>query len=372
MDRSRRKICERSTKIGPVRVIASLHLISSRIKGAIPKYPGDPPLPPLRGSNDEDEEGEDQDFIDDLIRKAAERRKTFVSDMAPAATFGISYYIFYRELLYFHFTKQFLSHPILIELLVYIPQKHTFLSIGAIPACSKFRVILKMSDIAAVLSNIEDLTIASEALFEVFFDNASAEETLFSETVWLQALFKLLKKFSWGIDKRHEISPPEAIPNFKVGDIVEARYQARQNWYAATIVAVAEDQSTFNVDYDDGEKETGVARELIRFPMPTDIDTSESFTLQMKKALQTMNNLYLNEVFTSSRIALQMSSVVYRNAAIKMISETLRSDETMRNPVMQVYIWVKGSEIGFIFYDMELEQVHVIQQKDPAAQSVRI
>lgn len=91
MDRSRRKLCERSAKIGPVRVIASLHLTSPRIKGPIPKYAGDPPLPPLRDSNDDDGEGEDQDFIDDLIQKAAERRKAFVGDMAPSATFGIPY-----------------------------------------------------------------------------------------------------------------------------------------------------------------------------------------------------------------------------------------------------------------------------------------
>ena len=40
MDRSRKKLCERSTKIGPVRVVATLFQTSTRIKGSIPKYPG--------------------------------------------------------------------------------------------------------------------------------------------------------------------------------------------------------------------------------------------------------------------------------------------------------------------------------------------
>ncbi|KAJ1453684.1 hypothetical protein M885DRAFT_273210 [Pelagophyceae sp. CCMP2097] len=56
---------------------------------------------------------------------------------------------------------------------------------------------------------------------------------------------------------------PTAANDLAVGDAVEARYRGKGKYYPGRIGAVGGD-GTFNVDYDDGEKETGVGRDLIR------------------------------------------------------------------------------------------------------------
>ena len=48
-----------------------------------------------------------------------------------------------------------------------------------------------------------------------------------------------------------------------VGTKVEARYQERAKWYAGTITRVRLN-GTFDIDYDDGEKEMGVKKEMVR------------------------------------------------------------------------------------------------------------
>ena len=47
-----------------------------------------------------------------------------------------------------------------------------------------------------------------------------------------------------------------------VGTRVEARYKGKKKYYPGKIAARSGD--TYDIDYDDGEKESGVARNLIR------------------------------------------------------------------------------------------------------------
>jgi hypothetical protein len=49
----------------------------------------------------------------------------------------------------------------------------------------------------------------------------------------------------------------------KVGDKVEARFQGRSKWFKATIIQ-SHAYGTFDVEYEDGDRETNVAAELIR------------------------------------------------------------------------------------------------------------
>ena len=49
----------------------------------------------------------------------------------------------------------------------------------------------------------------------------------------------------------------------KEGALVEARYRGRSRYYPGKITRERRD-GTFDIDYDDGEKETGVSRDLIR------------------------------------------------------------------------------------------------------------
>eukprot|EP01041_Mallomonas_annulata_P010349 gene10349-21588_t len=50
---------------------------------------------------------------------------------------------------------------------------------------------------------------------------------------------------------------------FNVGDRVEVRYKGEEMYYLANIIARNLDD-TFDIEYDDGEKETGVSKDLIR------------------------------------------------------------------------------------------------------------
>ncbi len=49
---------------------------------------------------------------------------------------------------------------------------------------------------------------------------------------------------------------------FELGDKVEARYRGRDKWYPGKISRVRAN-GTFDVNYDDGEKEQGVSRDCI-------------------------------------------------------------------------------------------------------------
>ena len=48
----------------------------------------------------------------------------------------------------------------------------------------------------------------------------------------------------------------------EVGQTIEAKYRGKKKYYPGKIAARSGD--TYDIDYDDGEKESGVARNLIR------------------------------------------------------------------------------------------------------------
>ncbi|KAL7678652.1 hypothetical protein Plhal304r1_c096g0173721 [Plasmopara halstedii] len=50
---------------------------------------------------------------------------------------------------------------------------------------------------------------------------------------------------------------------FKEGDKVEAQYKGKSRFYSG-VISRCRLNGTYDIDYDDGEKETGVAFELIR------------------------------------------------------------------------------------------------------------
>ena len=71
------------------------------------------------------------------------------------------------------------------------------------------------------------------------------------------------------------VSPP-AAPKFAVGDRVEARFEGKATYYAGKITEVT--GSTYSIAYDDGDRETNVAEDLIRVyaePQKTEDDYSE-------------------------------------------------------------------------------------------------
>ena len=57
-------------------------------------------------------------------------------------------------------------------------------------------------------------------------------------------------------------SPPPAAPKFAVGDRVEARFEGKATYYAGKITEVT--GATYSIAYDDGDRETDVAEDLIR------------------------------------------------------------------------------------------------------------
>ena len=57
-------------------------------------------------------------------------------------------------------------------------------------------------------------------------------------------------------------SPPPAAPKFAVGDRVEARFEGKATYYAGKITEVT--GSTYSIAYDDGDRESNVAEDLIR------------------------------------------------------------------------------------------------------------
>jgi hypothetical protein len=53
------------------------------------------------------------------------------------------------------------------------------------------------------------------------------------------------------------------IQEIKVGSKVEARYKGKSRYYPGRVRRVCSD-GTYDIDYDDGEKETGIDRDLVR------------------------------------------------------------------------------------------------------------
>eukprot|EP00600_Ochromonadales_sp_CCMP1393_P017320 CAMPEP_0175035808 /NCGR_PEP_ID=MMETSP0005-20121125/23433_1 /TAXON_ID=420556 /ORGANISM="Ochromonas sp., Strain CCMP1393" /LENGTH=256 /DNA_ID=CAMNT_0016296923 /DNA_START=1 /DNA_END=769 /DNA_ORIENTATION=+ len=57
---------------------------------------------------------------------------------------------------------------------------------------------------------------------------------------------------------------PKAPHRPGVGDKVEANYRGRGRWYPGVVASDNSDDGTFDIDYDDGEKETSVEPALVR------------------------------------------------------------------------------------------------------------
>ena len=55
---------------------------------------------------------------------------------------------------------------------------------------------------------------------------------------------------------------PPAQPKFAVGDRVEARFEGKATYYAGKITEVT--GATYSIAYDDGDRESDVAEDLIR------------------------------------------------------------------------------------------------------------
>ena len=78
------------------------------------------------------------------------------------------------------------------------------------------------------------------------------------------------KKISWAEFRRVALDGPETVTtpqkqlaNLAVGTRVEARYEAGDEWYAGVIEAAHEDGS-YDVLYDDGDREAHVAADLVK------------------------------------------------------------------------------------------------------------
>ena len=80
---------------------------------------------------------------------------------------------------------------------------------------------------------------------------------------------------------RKYIPPPRVGPEifpveFAKGEKVEVRYRGRERYYPAKIAAVELSRSTYDVNYDDGEKEYSVSVDLIRHKGGSPIKPSRS------------------------------------------------------------------------------------------------
>jgi hypothetical protein len=54
-------------------------------------------------------------------------------------------------------------------------------------------------------------------------------------------------------------------PQLAVGTKIEARLKGKSRWFPGSIIAT-HDNETYDIEYEDGEKEKNVAKNLIRIP----------------------------------------------------------------------------------------------------------
>eukprot|EP00968_Pinguiococcus_pyrenoidosus_P025164 scaffold5565_cov134-Pinguiococcus_pyrenoidosus.AAC.1 len=78
-------------------------------------------------------------------------------------------------------------------------------------------------------------------------------------------------------DMRDRRSPERS--RTREGDKVEARYRGRSRWYKGCIARVNRD-GTFDIDYDDGEKERGVEARMIRVVQGRDPEGDDDADLE--------------------------------------------------------------------------------------------
>ena len=425
-----KKILEKVTKISGVTVIGSLHLTTPMTEGDIPEYEGDPPLPLIKPDDaDEDEEGETEEVVKEMIRAQKEKKAEFVEKMAVGMK---------------------------LELRLYLPMRADFSFCNQeIPAQSTYTIHYSQHDLAMAIPDLELQITLLGSLYKKFYEEATEEETTEAESAWEKAFKMFLGRFTWAYDTTPD--PPPLTP-FQPGDKVEIfqgiNDDGSERWILAHIICdsamrllrfdspvaskaldetenkAAEireenafesnkeekqleseshdieenkaipdkeevienedeneetrrlreetkrvNQEKYDVHFDDGSNHIDVTRDKIRLWQPPRIQTFEE---KLKTVNQQMNTYIRNSV-KSCRIALSRSNVIYRKSAFRFENDLLRPDptgkteadegyvETKRIPVMHVYAWMSGVQMGMVFYDMELEQIHTIQ-KSPADQ----
>ncbi|RLN02137.1 hypothetical protein BBJ28_00019179, partial [Nothophytophthora sp. Chile5] len=74
---------------------------------------------------------------------------------------------------------------------------------------------------------------------------------------------------------------PKSATKFREGEKVEAQYKGKSKFYPG-VISRCRLNGTYDIDYDDGEKETGVAAELIRSLSKKTPDDSETDSKQKK------------------------------------------------------------------------------------------
>ncbi|OQR87451.1 hypothetical protein ACHHYP_08840, partial [Achlya hypogyna] len=92
--------------------------------------------------------------------------------------------------------------------------------------------------------------------YDIDYDDGEKEKDVAPKYIRSRASSPM-KKASSSDDER------KPTKKFKEGDKIEAQYKGKSKFYPG-VIARARLNGTYDIDYDDGEKETGVAIELIR------------------------------------------------------------------------------------------------------------
>ena len=157
-----KKIVEKVTKISGVPVIGSLHLTTPMTEGDIPEYEGDPPLPLIKPDDaDEDEEGETEEVVKEMIRAQKEKKAEFVEKMAVGMKLELRLYLHMRA--DFSFCNQ------------------------EIPAQSTYTIHYTQHDLAMAIPDLELQITLLGSLYKNFYEEATEEEKTKAESAWEQA-----------------------------------------------------------------------------------------------------------------------------------------------------------------------------------------
>lgn len=94
--------------------------------------------------------------------------------------------------------------------------------------------------------------------YDIDYDDGEKETGVAAELIRLKDSSSLTKKKTEDTD-----DAPKSSKKFKEGEKVEAQYKGKSKFYPG-VISRCRLNGTYDIDYDDGEKETGVAAELIR------------------------------------------------------------------------------------------------------------
>eukprot|EP00953_Heterococcus_sp_UTEX-ZZ885_P003408 2370-Heterococcus_DN1.PRE.4 len=98
-----------------------------------------------------------------------------------------------------------------------------------------------------------------DGTYDIDYDDGEKESSVDAELVRLLDS----NSSSSGTESATATVHKPAVLGLREGDKIEARYKGRERWYAGTINRVNRDGS-YDINYDDGERELGVAAELVR------------------------------------------------------------------------------------------------------------